>query len=96
MKKASIVLAVLGQIILAAGHLGYMSLTGASFALLSLGFGFAHFLTMEVDFKYKLGVRPAGLFPFVLGPLCAAGGVSAAVTARLCLFYASVVQVCTQ
>ena len=68
-KKASIVLAVFGQIILAAGHLGYMSLTGASFALLSLGFGFAHFWTMEVDFKYKLGVRPAGLFPFVLGPL---------------------------
>ena len=68
-KKASVVLAFLGQIVLAAGHWGYISLTGAAFALLVLGFGFAHFWTMEVDFKYKLGVRPAGLFPFVLAPL---------------------------
>ena len=66
-KRLSISLGSLGNLALLAGFFGKISQE----ALIVSGtvFGIAHFWTMEVDYKYKLQVRPFAYLPF---PLAAA------------------------
>merc|ERR1712224_553108 len=63
-KKISIVLGSLGQVILSAGYLRYVA--GALFCYGAVGLGVAHFVSMEVDFRWKLQVRPYAYLPFPL------------------------------
>merc|ERR1712224_761678 len=63
-KKISIVLGTLGQLVLSAGYLRYVSTAMLCFG--SLGLGVAHFYTMELDFRWILQVRPYALLPFPL------------------------------
>merc|ERR1711988_406041 len=51
-KKISIVLGSLGQLILSAGYMRYVA--GALFCYGAVGLGVAHFVSMEVDFRWKL------------------------------------------
>ena len=67
-KKVSIILGTLGQLVLSAGYLKWISSAALCYGSLSLGI--AHFYSMEIDFRWKLQVRPYALLPF---PLAAAG-----------------------
>jgi hypothetical protein len=66
-ERLSVVLGSAGQIALSVGYLGYIS--NASLFLSSVLLGISHFWSMEVDFKYKIQVRPFAYLPF---PLAAA------------------------
>lgn len=61
-KQLSIVLGMAGSVAISAGYWGYISCT--NLLLSGTFFGIAHFWTMEVDFKYKLQVRPYAYLPF--------------------------------
>lgn len=65
MKRLSVWLGGLGQIVLALGYWDRLSLENVALfgTVLSIG----HFVTMELDFKYKLQVRPFAYLPFPLG-----------------------------
>jgi hypothetical protein len=63
-KKLSILLGVGGQLSIVSGFYGYSSF--ATLALASTALSIGHFWTMEVDYKYKLQVRPYAYLPFVL------------------------------
>lgn len=63
-KQISIALGVGGQIAISAGYMKYIS--NEALVIGATLFGIGHFWTMEVDYKYKLQVRPYAYFPFVL------------------------------
>lgn len=63
-KKVSVLLGSLGQLALAAGFWGKISPHALLLAATTLGMG--HFVTMEVDYKYQLQVRPFAYLPFPL------------------------------
>jgi hypothetical protein len=63
-KKISIALGVGGQLAISAGFMKKISSEALVLSATLLGVG--HFWTMEVDYKYKLQVRPYAYFPFVL------------------------------
>ena len=63
-KKISIILGTLGQLILSGGYLQWLSTAALCYGGLSLGI--AHFYSMEIDFKWKLQVRPYAYLPFPL------------------------------
>jgi hypothetical protein len=62
-KQVSVGLGTLGQVALCAG---YWYLPMDIFAVTATTLGISHFWTMEVDFKYKLQVRPYAYLPFIL------------------------------
>lgn len=64
-KRLSVWLGGAGQIVLALGYLDRLS--AANVALLGTVLSIGHFYTMELDFKYKLQVRPFAYLPFPLG-----------------------------
>jgi hypothetical protein len=66
-KQISIFLGVLGQLALSAGYWGYISNT--SLLLSVTAFGLGHFVTMEVDSKWVLQVRPFAYLPFPIALL---------------------------
>ena len=63
-KQLSIALGTLGQLSLSLGYWGYISFD--SLVASSIVLGISHFWTMEVDYKYKLQVRPYAYLPFPL------------------------------
>ncbi len=63
-KKTSILLGVGGQLALSAGFWGYISFPTLVISSTTLAIG--HFWTMEVDYKYKLQVRPYAYLPFLM------------------------------
>lgn len=73
-KKLSVALGNAGQVALSAGFFGYLS--PPALAITATTFGIAHFWTMEVDYKYKLQVRPYAYLPFVLAIPALLGGLS--------------------
>lgn len=66
-KRLSIALGSLGNLALVAGFFGTIS--NEALILTGTALGISHFWTMEVDYKYKLQVRPYAYLPF---PLAAA------------------------
>eukprot|EP01036_Dinobryon_divergens_P022413 gene22413-30665_t len=66
-KRLSIALGSLGNLALVAGFFGTIS--SEALILTGTALGISHFWTMEVDYKYKLQVRPYAYLPF---PLAAA------------------------
>lgn len=67
MKKTSVVLGTAGQVVLSLGYFGYIDYNALVLGATTLSI--AHFWTMEVDFKYKLQVRPFAYLPFPLAGL---------------------------
>lgn len=67
MKKVSLFLGSVCQVVLELGYLGYMPRNNLVY--ISVVVGLAHFWTMEIDFKYVLQVRPFAYLPFVVGPI---------------------------
>jgi len=63
-KKLSIILGSLCQLLLSAGYLQWISMAALCYGSLSLGI--AHFYSMEIDFRWKLQVRPYAFLPFPL------------------------------
>ena len=69
LKKLSVVLGTVAQVLLWTLALGSITTSlSSALALLAFVLAIAHFWTMEVDFKYRLGVRPFGMAPFFLAP----------------------------
>jgi hypothetical protein len=64
-KTLSVVLGAAGQLALSLGYWG--QITPSSLLLSATTLGIGHFWTMEVDYKYKLQVRPYAYLPFPLG-----------------------------
>lgn len=64
-KQISVLLGSLCQVLLYVGFLGYA--TGPALALGAVALGLGHFWSMEVDFKYRIQVRPFAFLPFILG-----------------------------
>jgi hypothetical protein len=62
-KQASVGLGLTAQGVLTAGFLNFIP---GVFAATAASLGIAHFWTMEVDYKYRLQVRPFAYLPFVL------------------------------
>mmetsp|Transcript_19955 Transcript_19955/g.28680 ORF Transcript_19955/g.28680 Transcript_19955/m.28680 type:complete len:185 (+) Transcript_19955:74-628(+) len=67
MKQLSIFLGAVAQGILWAREYGYIS--GYYLVYGTILFGLGHFWTMEIDYKYRLQVRPFAYLPFILGAL---------------------------
>lgn len=67
MKKLSIIMGVVAQVLVSAGYFDYGGWTSLFLAIPILGI--AHFYTMEIDYKWSLKVRPYGMLPFVLLPI---------------------------
>jgi hypothetical protein len=67
MKKLSVLLGTGGQAVLALGYWGYIDYSTLLVSATTLSI--AHFWTMEVDYKYKLQVRPYAYLPFPLAGL---------------------------
>jgi len=65
-KQLSILLGASATGALWAGYLGIEALSASVLAAASTALGVAHFYTMEVDYKYKLQVRPYAYLPFPL------------------------------
>ena len=63
-KKLSVALGMAGQVAISAGVLQYISPATTAVSATLLGIG--HFWTMEVDYKWKLQVRPYAYLPFIL------------------------------
>ncbi len=74
MKKTSVILGTAGQLALSLGYWGYIDYNTLLVSATTLSF--AHFWTMEVDFKYKLQVRPYAYLPFPLAGLALWGWLS--------------------
>lgn len=66
-KKLSVALAVVGQLVLSGGYFGILAFQTLLYGGIVLGM--AHFWTMEVDYKYVLQVRPFAYLPFLLAPV---------------------------
>lgn len=66
-KRLSVAFGSLGQLILSLGYFGQISYLNLILSATTLGI--AHFWTMEVDYKYKLQVRPYAYIPFPLAGL---------------------------
>lgn len=66
-KQLSIAFGSFGQLALATGYYGYIPFS--SLLLSTTTLGIAHFWTMEIDYKYKLQVRPYAYLPFPLAGL---------------------------
>lgn len=64
-KQLSIILGSIAQLVLWAREFNYVTDTAVIYGVVF--FGLAHFWTMEVDYKFKLQVRPYAYLPFVLG-----------------------------
>lgn len=65
LKKLSIALGCAGQVVLSLGFWG--QICHQTLAMSATALGLAHFWTMEVDYKYKLQVRPYAYVPFIMG-----------------------------
>lgn len=63
-KQLSVALGTAGQIALSLGYWG--KITSGALVLSATTLGIGHFWTMEVDYKYKLQVRPYAYLPFPL------------------------------
>ena len=63
-KTLSVCLGAAGQLALAAGYWGQIDTNALVLSTTTLSI--AHFWTMEVDYKYKLQVRPYAYLPFPL------------------------------
>lgn len=63
-KTFSVALGIAGQALLTYSYFGKVDKTALAVAV--TGLGVAHFWTMEVDYKYKLQVRPFAYLPFPL------------------------------
>ena len=66
-KQISVFFGVAGQAALSLGYWGFIDLP--TLALSATALSIAHFWSMEVDFKYKLQVRPFAYLPFPLAGL---------------------------
>jgi hypothetical protein len=64
MKRLSVALGGLGQVALVMSYLEYYD--PKVLMLSTIGLSLAHFVTMEVDYKYRLQVRPYAYLPFPL------------------------------
>ena len=64
MKQLSVGLGIAGQAALSLGYFGYIDYNALLLSATTLSI--AHFWTMEVDYKYKLQVRPYAYLPFPL------------------------------
>jgi hypothetical protein len=62
MKRLSVVLGSLGQAALALGY--WKKISPSNLILSATALSIAHFVTMEMDFKYRLQVRPFAYLPF--------------------------------
>ena len=78
-KKISILLGAAGQLAISAAFLGLVSGPLVT-CWLAVGLGTAHFYTMEVNFKWALGIRP---FAYIVFPIVTLALVWTAVTAVL-------------
>lgn len=65
-KRVSVVLGGLGQAALLTSYFAKQEIDGALLFLSTIGLSLAHFVTMEVDYKYRLQVRPYAYLPFPL------------------------------
>jgi hypothetical protein len=63
-KQISILLGAAGQFVIAFGYFGYI--TFSQLIISGLVLSIAHFITMEVDYKYVLQVRPYAYLPLNL------------------------------
>ena len=63
-RQFSNVTGLMAELALYAWAFSYLDIFGTCY--LSLVLGIAHFYTMEIDFKYVLGVRPYAYLPFPL------------------------------
>jgi len=63
-KRVSAVLGSLGQVALVGGYFYEQVVDPTVLILTTIGFSIGHFVTMEIDYKYRLQVRPYAYLPF--------------------------------
>lgn len=66
MKQSAVALGVAAQASLTAGYILSLLSPPALYAAVMSALSLSHFTTMEMDYKYRLGIRPFAYLPFVL------------------------------
>jgi hypothetical protein len=67
-KQISLLLGSVGQVVISLGYYGYCKWSTVLIPAATF-LGVSHFWTMEIDFAYKLQVRPYAYLPLYLAPV---------------------------